>query len=94
MNEKTNLIAEILSMNFKPKRIKYALKFLDEEIKSIEKKLDDLGKKETLNSEEEKEQQELLLRGKHYDQEKELLIMTQKLMKKKKQITKNKKIKV
>ena len=94
MNEKNRLISEILSMNFKEKRITHALKILDSEIQLVEKKLDDLEKKENLTSEKTQEQQELLLLGKHHDQEKKLLILIQKVMKKKKQITKNKKIKV
>lgn len=94
MNEKIRLIAEILSMNFSTKRIKYALKIVDEEIQSIEDKLDALEQKESLTTEEEQEQKELLEIGKVRDQEKELLLLIQKVMKKKQQLTKDKKSKV
>jgi hypothetical protein len=88
MNEKILLISEILSMDFKQKRINDVLKILDKEIELLEERIDNLAQKEDLTSEEQKE---LLLLGKHYDQEKDLLITTQNLMKQKKKLTKNKK---
>ena len=93
MNEKNRLISEILSMDFTSERIEYALKILNEEIKSLEKKLDVLEQKESLTSEEKEEQKKLLEIGKVCDKEKDLLLTMQNLMILKQELTKDKKTK-